>query len=374
MQPRATRRRSFHAPITSAAFVCVCFTAAAHAAPIITTEYGIEFATIGDPGNIPYAGGGPKGSTLNVGSGSVGYEYRMATREVTTRDWVEFVNTFEPISDGTPLETISRSKTWGANLASFPAVDTYRVNHPDMPVYGITWREAAMYVNWLHNDKAPTIEAAMSGAYDVSTFGEDENGFITDQLTRSAGARFFIPTYDEQMKAFYYDPDKGGQGPGWWQFPNSSDEPPIPGLPEEGGTTSAGMGIHRVAEFIPPMGFNLIPWNAGDFPDQLSPWGLLDTSGGVTEWSEHVGFEFPDTPSFRYGRGVASTEQFPPNSAFHIFASLGGAEGEGVREFPNSARNSVFGLRIAAIIPTPGVVTVSLACLPTLLLRRRKEI
>jgi len=39
------------------------------------------------------------------------------------------------------------------------------------PVGDISWRVAAMYCNWLHNDKRNDRAAFLNGAYDVSTFG-----------------------------------------------------------------------------------------------------------------------------------------------------------------------------------------------------------
>ena len=39
------------------------------------------------------------------------------------------------------------------------------------PVGDISWRVAAMYCKWLHNDKRTDRAAFLNGAYDVSTFG-----------------------------------------------------------------------------------------------------------------------------------------------------------------------------------------------------------
>lgn len=76
---------------------------------------------------------------------------------------------------------------------------------------------------------------------------------------------------DEWIKAVYFDPDHGGTGQaGWWDQPNGSDTPLIPGLPGEGETT-ADLFTDDGAWFIP----------LGSYPDVQSPWGLLDVSGGA---------------------------------------------------------------------------------------------
>ncbi len=110
-----------------------------------------------------------------------------------------------------------------------------RVHLPNaamIPVDGISWRDAAMFVNWLNNGKQAALDSLMHGAYDVNTFGTNPDGTFTDQLTHSPGARFWIPTFDELLKSFHYDPNKFGQGQGgWWQQPNGTDTPLISGPP-----------------------------------------------------------------------------------------------------------------------------------------------
>jgi hypothetical protein len=56
---------------------------------------------------------------------------------------------------------------------------------------------------------------------------------------------------------------------------NSTDLPLVPGLPGVG-QTSAGFSTYEEARQIP----------LGAYADQVSPWGLLDLSGGGEEWTE----------------------------------------------------------------------------------------
>jgi hypothetical protein len=334
----------------------------AHAQEIIIS-YGIDFVTVGDPGNPPYAGGGPFNRPENIGRGGVGYEYRIAKNEVTTGQWLEFVNTFAPNSVGTPWEGIGDGLRWGGVRRFLPGPngELYRLQDEsiphiaEVPVLNIPWRHAAMYVNWLHHDKAPSTDAILSGVYEVSTFGVDENGSITDQATRSEDARFWIPSLDEQYKAFYYDPAKFGPNEaGWWQYPNRSDELPVQAGPGEG-NSNAGLG-------------SVLHNPVGSYPDAQSPWGLLDTSGGASEWSEEF---FVDLiTGRRLGRASkGSNLVFPqPNMPFDL-AIVDGIEFPSSGAHPDTGIGT--GLRIAALVPAPGSTFLGLVVALTIARRRR---
>lgn len=264
--------------------------------PHVTVDHGIEFVTVGGPGNHAYDGEDhdPIYNALNIGRGSVPYAYRMGQTEVTTAQWLELVNTFSQRADD-PYRFYQVRGSGMVRDYSYPGPGQRYVLDPDdpnagmRPVFGIQWRQAAMYCNWLCNDKGTTDAAIANGAYDTSTFGfapnpDDPDGpmVMTDQLAHNPDARFWIPTLDEWIKAVHYDPDKRGEGQGgWWLYPNASDDTPlISGLP--------GIGETSAGYFDPDEAHLRIP--LGAYPDQLTPWGLLDASGGASEWLEDRGF------------------------------------------------------------------------------------
>jgi len=325
-----------HAIATVATVVSLWMSAAAFGGGGLP-DYDFEWVTIGDPGNEPY-----KGEIFNIGTnrGGVDYTYRMSKFETTSAQWLEFIGVAGPLLG---------DLNWGepqnfGYLGIGPGSYIPWTPNPEMtPVQGIQWREAAMYANWLHNDKASTVEALMDGAYDVSTFGEDQFGVFTDQATHHPDAKFWIPTLDEWIKAAHYDPNKSGPGEaGWWQYPTTSDTAPVSGPPGEGETSGYfGDWIVEGAEF-PSFAIPL-----GSYPDVQSPWGLLDTSGGVSEWTEEIiagqlrltegayagysdgPFQHPDSIRFYGG--------FVPDLAF------------------------MEGLRIASAVPSPNYILVLLS-------------
>ncbi len=214
-----------------------------------------RWAVITDVGNAPYTSsgiGGPRGGLVYPfaeGRGSVDYVYRISTLEVTTTQWMEFLNAIAPLQP-TAL-TWGRPSHWGAEDDPSQPSGNYRLrsdvpNAGMIPVHAVSWRHAAMYVNWLCNDKRATLSAIANGAYDISTFGENPDGTITDQLTHNLDAKYWIPTYDEWIKAAHYDPNKNGEGQGgWWRFMYSQDTALTYGWPGEGQSAGGGSARRR---------------------------------------------------------------------------------------------------------------------------------
>ncbi len=268
------------------AWILAAFAAAAPAQT--PPSYDFDFATIGAAGNAAYSGPDPWG--LTMGRGAVGYEYRIARHEVTTSQWMEFLNTFaaqpQLFAPGGPRLLWGPSTGWGAQpdpTYSGPG-RRYRLipglaNAGLVPVHGVSWRDAALLCNWLHHDKSASWATIQNGAYDASTFVNQPGGTWSDQRTHHPDAKFWIPTLDEWIKAAHYDPNRYGPGQaGWWQYSNGSDSPPVPGLPGEG-ETSATLSLPGFAEYSIPL---------GAYPETQSPWELLDTSGGEQEWTEEI--------------------------------------------------------------------------------------
>lgn len=97
----------------------------------ITYQHGIEFVTIGAPGNADWAGNGTPGD-LTIGCGGVNYEYRIGRYEVTTSQWVAFYNAAfdRPWSEwrawhhgpSRPLQAVEAQRRATTGLASEPSL------------------------------------------------------------------------------------------------------------------------------------------------------------------------------------------------------------------------------------------------------------
>lgn len=240
--------------------------AAISAAPALAAPRD-EWAMITHAGNLPYV---YQDFDLTIELGRVDHEYQIRKTEVTAGEWFEFVQAYKPY---VPWNDRNSSLFISGDVSYFYYPDNsvgYFLDPAaeNLPV-DVSWRYAARYCNWLHNNKATNREAFEQGVYDTSTFGQDSQGFVTDSTARSADARCWLPSEDEWVKATFFDPNKNGPDqPGYWQYPNRSDVPLIEGPPGVGQT---GAGWHSRSD-------------VASYYDQTSPWGLWDTSGGQQEW------------------------------------------------------------------------------------------
>lgn len=307
-------------------------------------DYGFDWCTVGAPGNRPAT---EEDSSLlqDRSIGAVNYDYRLTRTEVTVSQWLEFVDAYAPYYDGFRGDTAFTSvHIFATSLDPSQAPDYVMIPGRESYPANMSWHMAARYCNWLHNGKVNEQWAFESGAYDTSTFGMGPDG-ATDQLTRSPGARFWIPSLDEWTKAAFYDPDRNGPGQGgYWFFPDQSDDPLIPGLPEDGGTTNAG---------IP--GFDYLP--VGMYPDAQSPWGLLDMSGGLSEWTgtSDGGFQ---RRRYQKGTGTLGGIYFSLFDRLDVF-------------YPDLGSGN--GLRVASVVPAPGVALMWLSAGAWILTKRRSR-
>jgi formylglycine-generating enzyme required for sulfatase activity len=326
-------------------------------------DYGIDFVTVGAMNNAPLTRSGFPDfpNSPSVGRGSVSYEYRIGRTEITTAQWMQFVNTFNgtTFADAPPFFHWAGPFSWGATDDPTYGGPGFRyvlpASNPNAamtPVYGISWRESALYCNWLQGGQSSDPASLLTGAYDVSTWGPGPQGTFTDAPNHLPGARFWIPTFDEQLKAFHYDPNRNGPGQGgYWLNKNMRDTTGIAGVPGVGQTS---------ARWVDPNVNNgelMIP--LGAYSDQVSPWGLLDTSGGATEWNERVapGLSQPS------GRGLFGASAGASSTDDSIYGSSGvGPDTGGI----------AYGFRIASTVPSPGV-GVTAVVMGGILSSRRKR-
>jgi len=323
-------------PLALAAGAAALLGAASAATAQVSNDYGIDFAVIGAPGNRAVnAVEGPLLYELGgIGPiGAVGYEYRVARTEVTASQWFEFVQAYAPYYEGSRNDP-GFTSDWIVPSSFDPDQPAgYRLaTGAEQLAANMSWRFAARYVNWLSNDKRPEQWAFETGVYDTSTFTNNPDGTFNDQPAHSPDARFWIPTLDELTKALYYNPDRYGEGQeGYWRHPTSSDTPPIPGYPEDGGESAAGIYFGDATRWV----------DVGSYPGVQSSWGLLDGSGGVSEWTEW------SNGTVRGTRGSADYggEFFAYSEQVDVFGAAS-PFGYGLP-----------GLRIASSVPAPSWVT-----------------
>ncbi|MBY0307443.1 MAG: formylglycine-generating enzyme family protein [Phycisphaerales bacterium] len=331
----------------------------------VTSDYGLDFVTVNLRGNPGYVAGQYPNDGGGSGLGAVDGSFRIARTEVPTALWVDFFNaaSYVGATQGV-IPFLQLPSGWGAvNDSAYTGPGQRWVVASSMgptapnqagymiPVGDISWRTAAIFCNWLNNDRALTREAFMNGAYDVSTFGFATGGF-SDQVAHNPGARFFIPTQDQWVAAAHYDPSRAngdGTTGGYWVYPTTSDTAPVYLPPELGGEANAAFNRQGRVWTV----------GLGDYPTVQSPWGLLDAAGGSSEWLETPFYqENALFPSSRLNEGSGRFDT-PWSDPLWVH---GGA-------FPSEI-DWTFGLRIAASMPTPSSGCL-LAWVAAQVLRRR---
>jgi hypothetical protein len=234
----------------------------------------LETVVVGDPGNPPD----------DNGRGAVAYRYRIGKFEVTSAQYVEFLNAkgrSEPdgrlwFNDMDPAQGegvrcgISRTGSAGSFVH---AVAPEFANRP--VTYASFW-DACRFCNWLHNGQGDGD--AETGAYDLRGY----DGRDGRRVHRNPQAKWFLPTEDEWYKAAYYDPRKPG-GAGYWDYPTRSDARPGRDFASANAANFYDGGL-----LDPQRHFTA----AGAFSRAPSGYGTLDQAGNAAEWTEGLDAPF----------------------------------------------------------------------------------
>ena len=165
--------------------------------------FNIDFVTIGDAGNASDTVT-PTPTSAPLPSGSVDYTYRMAKYEIS-----------EAI--------IATANALSAAAGQPLGLDVGVERGPQKPATGLSWFDAARFVNWLNEDQGAPAAYKFDAQNQFQLWAPGDVGYDPDNLYRNTRARYFMPSADEWHKAAYYDPDNDR----YWLYPNGSDEPPI---------------------------------------------------------------------------------------------------------------------------------------------------
>lgn len=203
--------------------------------------FSIDFVTIGNPGNAADTTGTPNPA------GSVAYTYNIGKYEVS-RDMVLKAST----AGGLGL-TLQDMSSYGTNGGSFPAT-------------GVSWYEAARFVNWLNTSTGGTAAYKfVGGAFTLWSAGDA--GYNANNKFRNSLAKIVLPSTDEWYKAAYGSPIGT-----WYNYPTGSDTAPTPVT----GGTAVNTAVYK------PQNAPAEVTNAGG----LSQFGTMAQGGNVMEWIE----------------------------------------------------------------------------------------
>ena len=293
---------------------------------LLSTE-AIFADTFGSGGNkftmdfVPITGGAnadpnPDASNL-IHYGAVPYDYRMGKYEVSRA----MINAYNASSGG-PTITLQDMTSFGGNGVNKPA-------------FGVSWNEAARFVNWLNvsTGHSPAYKFTTNGANDnLALWNVGEPGYNASNRFRNAHARYFLPDENEWYRAAYYDPTAQV----YWDFPTGTNIPNNPTSVASGTTPNTAVYDRTVTSGPADI------TQAGG----LSPFGTMAQGGNAAEWMESAELTPNDSPAedraVRDGGYYSSSFSLTPNRQGEATTAAG-----------------FIGFRVASVMPTVEVTDIN---------------
>ena len=225
-------------------------------------SFSMEFVRVGNPGNLANTTkdmiyhAAPAYTDLIQG-GAVGYTYDIGKTEVS-RVMVEKVN----------------AETGLSGLITMQDLSGLGGNGPNRPATGLSWYDAAKFVNELNLAQGyrPAYKTTGYTVPFLSEWQPGEAGYNAANPLRNSTAKYFIASSDEWYKAAFYSPSKADYN--LYPQPDADITLPPP-TPVAGGTVGAVYGQAGPADVN----------NAGG----LSAYGTVGQGGNAWEWTESGG-------------------------------------------------------------------------------------
>ena len=281
-------------------------------------QFTMEFVTIGNPGNAADTTGSPNPA------GAVSYTYNIGKYEVS-RDMINKANT---------------AGSLGITMADMISYGGPGVNRP---ATGVSWYEAAKYVNWLNTSTGGTAAYKFDGSGNFQLWSAGDAGYNANNMFRNILAKYVIASRDEWYKAAY-----GNLNGTWNNYTTGSYSAPT----AVASGTAANTAVYGQSVSTGPADIT----NAGG----LSPYGTMGQGGNVWEWNE-TAFDGSNNTAGEL-REVRGGSWFL--NSFNFVASY--------RESLDPLSNPNRGFRVASV-PEPSALSLLAVALGALAVMRRRR-
>jgi formylglycine-generating enzyme len=306
----------------------------------------IETIAVGNAGN----------AADSTGYGSVGYNYRIGTYEVTAGQYTAFLSAVVA-TDSHQLYIEAMSSEWGCGITRSGASGSYTYcvasDSVNRPVNFVSFWSACRFANWLNNGQPTGPQNATTTERGVYTL-DGYDGTDGRTIQRNANWKWAVTSEDEWYKAAYYK--GGGTNAGYWDYPTSSDTAPGRDMADPTGN-NANYNDFSGAYPIESGHYTTV---AGEFQNSPSPYGTFDQGGNLCEWNETIVLE-----------GATYARRGMRGGAFYggVGALQASDRGFGT---PGEVWSNAYGFRVS-YVPEPSSIIVLIGGLVGLLGMRRRR-
>ena len=298
-------------------------------------QFQIEFVTIGTPGNEADRGtytGNFNSAGQSYSAGGVSYIFNLGKHEVSR-------------------EMIDKANSAGGLGIGMHDMSSLGGNGADKPASGISWNEAAKFVNYLNTSRGKQAAYSFDANGNFQIWGSGQ--YRGDNRFRHIDAYYFLPSVDEWYKAAYGNPD--GE---WRAYATENGLAPT----ATSGGTLANTAVYGQTSSAGPSKI----MEAGG----LSGWGTVGQGGNLFEWMETAKDGANDSPGeWREIRGGAWTFEGQASTGVSVLSKTFRTDSQ--PDNPNYNYLNT-GFRIA-MVPEPSSLSLLLAGGAVLMAGRRRR-
>ncbi len=283
-----------------------------------------------------------------TGYGRVDSNYGIGKYEITISQYTAFLNAvaasdpyrlYNPSLMTNPINGgITRSGSDGSYVYT-PIAGT-----DQLPITGVSWFDAARFVNWLDNGQPSGASSEQTTEDGTYTLNGAINGLSSSRNSinpnTNTSPQFAIPTENEWYKAAFYNPNRKRGADSYYRYATQSNQAPGNKIGSDSNQVNYILdanGFYSITQqpFVNTTQNYLSP--VGSYTGSAGPFGTFDQNGGVWEVLDNGGVNRRDVPLrggawtslaslLQSGYSIAAaTESEAVNAGFRI-VQLGGKQ------------------------------------------------